>query len=589
MLTAEEYLGLVNQRGKARKPMRRVYGYMLKQRDLFINAYGKLYANKGAMTPGVDGQTVDGTSLAKIDALITELAERKFRWTPVRRTYIPKGRGKKGKRPLGLPTWREKLIQEVIRVILEAYYEPKFSDLSHGYRPGRGCHTALGSIKYWRGTKWFVEADIRGCFNEISHDILIRILLRDFQDESFIKLINGMLKAGYMDEWQYHKTYSGTPQGAIASPILSNIYLNELDKWVEKELLRKFNRGSKRARNRERARLVDKAYRTKRKGDYEAAQKLYAAAKGVPAGDPYDPHYRRLWYVRYADDVLLGFIGPKKEAEQIKSELGKFLGESLKLEMSEEKTLITHAPTQKARFLGYNISAPLSTQRPQLNGKIQFTIPPEVKIVWLKEHTRNGKPIHKSELITLSDFEIVLEYGTRFRGLYNYYKHAKNVGNVLGHIKWVMEQSLTATLAGKHKTSRKQILKQYCCTEATRAIKVESQGRTATFGGFNLQWDKVWKPLNDQQVWIYYGRNEAATRLAKDICEIPDCPNKAVEMHHIKNLATLQKKYKNAKDAPVWVQKMIGRQRKTIAVCLEHHRAIHKGEYDGPSLKRLTR
>lgn len=184
---------------------------------------------------------------------------------------------------------------------------------------------------------------------------------------------------------------------------------------------------------------------------------------------------------------------------------------------------------------------------------------------------------------------VALEYGTRFRGLYNYYKHAKNVGSALGHIKWIMEQSLTTTLAGKHKTSRKRILRKYCGKEVTRAIKVESNGRTATFGGFSLHREKVWQPLNDNRVWIYYGRNETASRLAKNRCEIPDCENEGVEMHHIKKLATLQKKYKKAKDAPAWVQKMIGRKRKTLAVCAEHHRAIHRGDYDGPSLKRLTR
>ena len=216
MLTTEQYLNLINRRGLAGKPLKRVYGNMVKQIDLFINAYGKLYANRGAMTPGVDGDTVDGFSLKKVEGLIQELKDRTFRWTPVRRTYRPKGNGKQ--RPLGIPTWKDKVVQEVIRVILEAYYEPQFSDMSHGFRPNRSCHTALGDIKYWRGTTWFIEGDIKGCFDSISHTKLVEILGRHIKDSSFLKLINAMLKAGYLEDWKYHQTYSGTPQGGITTP-----------------------------------------------------------------------------------------------------------------------------------------------------------------------------------------------------------------------------------------------------------------------------------------------------------------------------------------------------------------------------------
>jgi group II intron reverse transcriptase/maturase len=204
--------------------------------DFFVNAYGKLYSNRGALTEGVDGETVDGTSIEKLEALIEELRTRQFKWTPARRAYIPKKKGSK-KRPLGIMRWKDKVVQEVMRCILEAYYEPQFSLLSHAYRPKKGCHTALAEVHRWKGTKWFIEIDITGCFDNINHEVMVQIVGRSIQDRSFLNLLSSMLKAGYMENWVYHKTYSGTPQGAIVSPILSNIYLHELDEMVERELI----------------------------------------------------------------------------------------------------------------------------------------------------------------------------------------------------------------------------------------------------------------------------------------------------------------------------------------------------------------
>ena len=135
--------------------------------QLYLVAYGRIYANAGAMTPGVTGETVDGMSLAKIGAIIDVLRHERYRWQPVKRVYIPKKNGKR--RPLGLPTWSDKLVAEVVRLLLEAYYEPQFSDRSHGFRPGRGCHTALTEVvEVWKGTHWFIEGDISDCFGSLS-------------------------------------------------------------------------------------------------------------------------------------------------------------------------------------------------------------------------------------------------------------------------------------------------------------------------------------------------------------------------------------------------------------------------------------
>jgi group II intron reverse transcriptase/maturase len=247
MRSAETVLGIIQEYGRRKLPLRNIYR-LLYNPDLYLRAYARLYSNKGAMTKGTTSETVDSMSLRKIKRIIDELRYERYRWTSVRRIYISKKNGKM--RPLGMPTWSDKLLQEVIRLILEAYYEPQFSDHSHGFRPERGCHTALSKIRHeWTGTKWFVEGDIAGCFDNIDHQIMMEILRENIHDNRFLRLVDGLLKAGYLEEWYYHRTMSGTPQGGVISPILSNIYLDRLDKYVENVLLAAYNRKEKRSDN----------------------------------------------------------------------------------------------------------------------------------------------------------------------------------------------------------------------------------------------------------------------------------------------------------------------------------------------------
>src|SRR5581483_12019982 len=247
MRNAETILGVIRERGKRGLPLERIYR-LLFSRDLYLHAYGRLYRNDGALTRGSTSETVDGMSLAKIDAIIEAVRFERYRWTPVRRTYIPKKNGKT--RPLGIPTWSDKLLQEVIRMTLEAYYEPQFSDRSHGFRPNRGCHTALGEIvDGWGGTTWFIEGDITGCFDNIDHTVLLSILAEKLHAGRFLRLIATLLQAGYLEDWVYHVTLSGAPQGGVVSPILSNVYLDRLDKFVEQVLLPAYNQGDQRKPN----------------------------------------------------------------------------------------------------------------------------------------------------------------------------------------------------------------------------------------------------------------------------------------------------------------------------------------------------
>lgn len=314
--------------------------------QLYLLAYQNLYANKGSTTAGADGATLSGMSLKRIESLIKKLRDRSYQPHPARRQYIPKKSGN-GLRPLGIPAADDKLVQEAVRMILESIYEPTFQSTSHGFRPGKSCHTALSQIqKTFTGVSWFVEGDIKGCFDNIDHHILVNILKRRIKDEAFIDLIWKLLRAGYLEDWMKHQTYSGTPQGSGVSPLLANIYMNELDLFMEK-LRAQFGKGDKRrfsndyvnanhhyARTRERnAKKWNTMSEEERKDAKVMQKKLQAILLSTPSREPMDPNYRRVLYVRYADDFLIGVIGNKADAEQIKTAVSEFLKQELNLTM----------------------------------------------------------------------------------------------------------------------------------------------------------------------------------------------------------------------------------------------------------------
>ena len=299
MQSAETVLGVLRERGRKGLPCDELYRQFF-NRELYLLAYGRIYANDGAMTPGASAETADGMSEDKIDGIIEAMRYERYRFSPVRRIFIPKKNGKL--RPLGLPSWSDKLVGEVMRLILEAYYEPTFSDHSHGFRPGKGCHTALRDVaKTWTGTTWFIEGDISDCFGSLNHDVMIRILSEKIHDNRFLRLIRQMLQAGYLEDWRYHETLSGSPQGGVVSPILSNIYLHKLDEFVEKVLTPQYTRGKHRRSNPEYARRKYHLRRARARGDRKRVRDLRRDLRGLPSLDPQDPGYRRLRYSRYAD------------------------------------------------------------------------------------------------------------------------------------------------------------------------------------------------------------------------------------------------------------------------------------------------
>jgi group II intron reverse transcriptase/maturase len=595
MQDAQKYLEIVSERGKRRLELQRVY-HNLQSRELFLLAYGKLYANKGATTPGTDPEdTVDGMSIQRIDKILADLKAGTYKWKPVRRTYIPKKNG--DLRPLGVPSWNDKLLQQVMQMILTAYYEPQFSEHSHGFRPGRSTHTALAEIMdNWKGTKWFVEGDIKGCFDNISHQKLLEIIGRSIHDNRFLKLLKGMLEAGYLEDWRYNQTYSGTPQGGVISPLLSNIFLNELDKYVEKEIVPAYNRGTTRRTNPEYAALLKWRRKAKDEGDIKAYKMLGKEQVKIPYGMADDSKYRRLKYVRYADDFLIGFIGPLSEAEQVKAKIGEYL-ESIELTMSQEKTLITHATEQSAKFLGYELSMGKSDSRKRsgrrtINGTPLFRVPEKVVSSWTQKRMRSGKPYHRQELTNLSDYEIVTIYRAEFQGLANYYTMAYNVAQAMYEIKYVYKQSLVKTLAVKHKTSASSIYKKYYkkLGNGIQAIvvTVEREGKkplVAVFGAKPILYSKVIGRVDDALTQPRPQRNELIKRVTAEICEL--CGSEgSVETHHIRKLADLKKRYMGRNQPPMWVTRMIGWRRKTLVVCEDCHLKIHSGTYHGTRLRR---
>ncbi len=541
------------------------------------------------MTKGTTSETVDGMTLEKIKSIIEDLRYERYRWKPVRRVYIPKKNGKR--RPLGMPPWSDKLLQEVIRLILEAYYNVQFSGHSHGFRPERGCHSALSEIKTtWTGTKWLIEGDIKGCFDNINHEKLIDILRENIQDNRFLRLIDGLLKAGYLEEWSYNCTISGTPQGGVVSPILANIYLDRLDTYVENVLLPVYNRKEKRNENHEYRKWFDRARYLRKKGLKREAAKARKQQLKLPLRDPNDSEYRRLRYVRYADDFLLGFAGPEVEAEEIKEQLRKFLQEELKLEMSQEKTLITHAHTSAARFLGYEIATqhddtkihPTRGRR-CINGVIELRVPKDVVDSNCAKYQKHGKPIHKAELLNESDFAIIQKYQWKYQGLVQYYALATNI-RWLNRLYWYMETSLLKTLAAKHKSTVTKMVRKYKKETETpygqmKCLEDKIEGKDgkihrARFGGIPLrrQEKAAIRDINPNLVVI--PRNEIVKRLLRDICEL--CGSKDhVQIHHVRKLSDLKRK--GRKEKPLWIQVMIAMRRKTLVVCGYCHWAIHTG------------
>src|SRR5438128_1405468 len=590
MRSAKTVLGILRDRGRRGLPLERVYR-LLFNRNLYLLAYGKIARNAGALTPGATPETADGMTLTKIDAIIDALRFERYRWTPARRTYVPKANGKR--RPLGLPSWSDKLLQEVLRLILDAYYDPQFSAHSHGFRRNRGCHTALQEVYHgWVGTAWFIELDVAQFFDKLSHEVLVSILAERIHDGRFLRLIGALLKAGYLENWRFNATLSGVPQGSIVSPVLANLYLDRLDQWIETTLLPHYNRGRRRRPHPEYERLLHRAKYLARTGQRQLARPLRRQAQRLPSVDPADPDYRRLRYVRYADDVLLGFNGPRVEAEAIKQQIGTFLWEQLRLELAEPKTLLTHARTGAAHFLGYEITVLANDAardqhgRRSINGQIGLKVPAAVIRAKCRAYVRHGKPRAWAEHLHDDPFSILVQFQQTFRGVANYYRLAYNLHR-LDWLRYTMERSLVRTLGKKLSLSNPQVYRRFGAALHTPdgprkglEVQVKRAGKSplvAQWGGVSLRW-RIDAILDDRPPHAWNARTEVLERLLADTCELCGSHDH-VQVHHVRHLKDLQKH--RGKPVPAWVQKMAARHRKTLVACHHCHVAIHAGRPAG--------
>jgi group II intron reverse transcriptase/maturase len=583
MQNAETVLAVLRERGRKGLPCDELYRQLF-NKELYLLAYGRIYANQGAMTPGASTETADGMSEAKIDRIIQAMRHERYHFAPARRVLIPKKNGKT--RPLGLPSWSDKLVGEVVRLLLEAYYEPQFSDLSHGFRKKRGCHTALRDIqRTWTGTVWFIEGDIADCFGSLNHDVMVKILAEKIHDNRFLRLIVNMLKAGYLEDWKYHETLSGCPQGGVVSPILSNVYLDKLDKFVEQILIPQYTQGRHRKTNPAYRRLNDRRQLARKRGDRATARELLMQMRTVPCGDPMDPGYRRLRYCRYADDHVLGFTGPKAEAEAIKDQLAVFLRDELGLELSAEKTLITHARTQAARFLGYEITvrhdnSKITGGRRMLNGTIALRVPLDVIRAKCALYRRQGTPWLRPALVNLSDYDIVRVYAAQYRGVANYYLLASDVWR-LHALRWNAETSMLKTLAAKHKSTVTKTAARYKTTVETPdglrtcfEARVRRNGKkdlVARFGGIPLRRNMNGFIIDPVPVMVPTPRKELIHRLRTRRCELCE-QGTTVAVHQVAKLAKLGIP---GPHQPTWAALMARKRRKTLVVCQPCHEAIH--------------
>jgi len=563
----------------------------LYNKKLWVMAYESIATKPGNMTPGTDGKTIDGMNLQLIDKMIADLKASRYRPTPVRREYIPKSNG--GMRPLGIPSFEDKLLQTIVKLILEAIYEPTFSNHSHGFRTNRSCHTALSEIKTWNGIRWWVEGDIKGFFDNLNHDTLLRILGKRITDKRFLHLIKQLLGAGYIDHWEYHKTYSGTPQGGNLSPVLSNIYLHELDKAMEAKVA-KFNRGKRRKVHPEYNRVHCKArYHKKRAritGDWKKYKRLKKQQLSLPATDPLDPDFRRMYYIRYADDFLIGIIGSKTNATETKAWLSTLLENELQLELSANKTLITNAK-QRVRFLGYDIKRWKGERKKRkrnqygtavsrdTNYKLALLMPKDKVEAFCKEYgtTQDWSGKRRPHLLYLSELEILMTYNAEIRGFLGYYSLADNLKSVAANLLWLTTTSFFKTLAGKGKTSVRKVSRRLKRGPGSYAITVPvSNDREKTYELISSpkQLKQTIVSYRDPDViphtWRFRNHTELGQRLLAQECEWCGTREGNMEVHHVRKL-------KDLKGKSFWEQRMIARRRKTMVLCRQCHVDLHAG------------
>lgn len=586
---------------------------LLYKEDLYVLAYETLKSKSGNMTKDADGNTIDGFSARTISRLINAMKDESYQFTAARKVEIPKANGKK--RALGIAPPNDKIVQQIIKLILEAIYEPNFSDNSHGFRENMGCHTALKSFRTnWSGINWIVEGDIEGFFDNISHDILISLLRVRIADERFINLIRKALNAGYLEFGMFHNTVVGTPQGSVVSPTLANIYLDGFDKFVEAKI-KEYEKGKTKITHPKHKSLSSKIiYRQKKARlclDPVEKERILDEVKSLKrefASTPTvlnDGEYIRVKYIRYADDWIIGVNGSKELAIKLRQECADYFTNVLKLNLNFEKTHIRHAKTEKARFLGTELKVgnngdgkiAMYTSKNGIRYKKRVTGWQPIMTAPVNELVRKladkgfcdheGNPKSKASWSVLDDIQIIELIGSVWLGLHNYYSFVDNRSN-LGRIQYILLHSAAKTLAHKHRSSVKKIFKRYGGQNLTVTVKNKDSKvvRKIAF---------PYKPSLTRQKFEFMTHSETVndggklqtfiklrtrSKLFSPCCICGETEN--IEMHHVKHIRKIGEKVKG------FTLTMAKINRKQVPVCHACHVKIHNGKYDGLKLSQFA-
>jgi group II intron reverse transcriptase/maturase len=583
---------------------------LMYQEELYIVAYERIKSKPGNMTPGADEETLDGFSLGKMQEIIQAMRTEQFHFKPVRTTFIPKANGKL--RKLGIPCVRDKVVQEVMHMILEAIYDSPhgayFRETSHGFRPNRSCHTAMREFRgKWSAVNWLIEGDIQACFDEIEHHTLVAILRKKIKDERFLNLIWKLLNAGYMDLHGERKdSLIGSPQGGIVSPILANVYLHELDAFVE-GLRTELEKGKEKRRNPTWRRLIKRKHRLiarkqTRTGEFKD---LLKRTRDVPAMLVNDPEFIRVKYLRYADDWLIGVCGSRALAEEIKERVKCFLKDHLHLTLSEEKTCITNTRTEEAFFLGTilkignggNAKLTRQTSRTGKTFKRRTTgsetvmkapLPRLMKRLAQRGFcTNEGKATPKPGWAFLDEDQIVSLYSGVNRGIQNYYRFVDNWEQVR-RVQHTLRFSLAKTLAQKFKITVAKVFQRYG-KEFTIVVRGTGgkEDRKVSFY-LNHNWAKQREAFQggeypDIDLVRTAIRMRTRSKLGKPCCICGETAGQVV-MHHVRHVRKLSDK----REATGFNRILRAINRKQIPVCPPCHGNIHRGAYDGLKLSELA-
>jgi len=553
---------------------------LLYDKEMYYAAYHKLKSKPGNMTPGINPTTLDGLSEEVIEEIIESLKNGTFKFLPLlafgqgtkagRRVYIPKANG--DKRPLTIAPPRDKLVQECIRMILEAIYEPNFNECSHGFRPNKSCHTALRTLRQkFVMAKWFIEGDISKCFDTIDHNKLMNILSERIKDQRFLDLIRKALKAGYMEFSRYSHSVAGTPQGSIVSPILANIYLDKLDTFVL-NLKSEFDIGTKAtidplykklARRKERAKTI------------EEKLTIHKMLLQTPSKMSIDPNFKKLEYIRYADAWIIGVRGSKEDCVKLMNRIKEFLRSELNLDLSETKTKITNAGKEQAEFLSVGIKRSghetYSLKNNVLSRNVKnmrLTAPLDrvTKKLASNGFMKDGVPYPKFIWMQVPKDAIILLYNSVYRGIIQYYRFADNFNNLSSKVHYILKNSCARLLTAKFKAkSQGEIYAKYGKNlkgkDKHGFINIILGINTAAF---NVKTNDIF--LRSQAKGISKASLESLT------CSVCDSDYR-VEMHHVRMMKDLNPK---ANEIDKIMAALATKNHKQIPLCRKCHMNHHK-------------